>query len=198
MKNDFTKLLERVLNESSLSRVLQHINNPKTEFGVMSPFRKEKSDKENEERYKELAKSVRDSGYGYIPLRGGYTEEEGFVNERSLFIPKISRKEMIEYGKKYDQWSIIHKDLKDFAEIGTKQEAGIGKILSQFKIESDGRSIDLGAYELFKEFFSRLEKGSHRHKKFIFKMQEKVETSMYDMIKRRKAGRGSLWKNIFK
>lgn len=189
---NFKNLIEQTLKESSLSRILTHINNPNMKFGVMSPYRKENSPQENKENYKELVSTLRDKGYGYIPLRGGYTEEEGFVNERSVFIPKISRKEMVELGEKYGQWSIIHKDEKDFSEIGTNQNAGIGKVLTSFKVEKDGKSIDMSAYELFKEFFSRLEKGSHRGKKFIFKLQEKVETSGYYKIKH-----GDKWIDVF-
>ena len=56
--------------ESSLSRIMTHIN--KTEnFGVMSPFRKEFSDKENLDRYKELKALVREKGYGFIESEEG-------------------------------------------------------------------------------------------------------------------------------
>ena len=49
-------------------------------------------------------------GNGYIEMRGGYKEEGGFVKEKSLMIPNIERKHMMELGKKYDQHSVIHKD----------------------------------------------------------------------------------------
>ena len=163
--------------ESSLSRIMTHIN--KTEnFGVMSPFRKEFSDKENLNRYKELKEVVREKGFGFIELKGGYQEEEGFVNEKSLFIPNIKRKDMLELGKKYDQHSVIVKNKNSFAMIGTNRNAGIGKVLDKFDV--GGRSIsvdDIG--DKFKDFFSHLLKGSHAGKKFLFKMQEKIETSMY-------------------
>lgn len=191
--NKYKQLLEKqLLKESSLSRVLQHINDPKRIFGVMSPSRKEYSDEVNENRYKELISKIRKMGYGYIPMRGGYKEEEGFVNEKSLFIPNINRTEIINLGKEYDQFSVIHKDLVDFSEIGTNQNSGIGKIINSFKIESDGRNLDLSSYELFKEFFSRLAKGSHRKKKFLFKLQEKVETSGYYKLKN-----GNSWCNVY-
>jgi hypothetical protein len=190
--------MEQYLSESSLSRILQHINNPNMQFGVMSPFRKENSPEENESAYKELVTTVRNVGYGYIPLRGGYTEEEGFVNEKTLFIPNITRKEMIDLGVKYNQWSIIHKDSKDFSEIGTNKNSGVGKILNSFKVARDGKSITLSAYDLFKDFFSRLAKGSHSDKKFIFKMQEQIETSGYEKLKRLKEGKDkNSWIDVF-
>ena len=171
------KQFKEYLQESSLSRIMTHVT--KTEnFGVMSPFRKEFSDKENLEHYKELKELVREKGYGFIELKGGYQEETGFVNEKSLFIPNIKKKEMMELGKKYDQHSVIIKDNKAFAMVGTNADAGIGKVLDKFDI--DGRNIsvdDVG--DKFKDFFSRLLKGSHKGKKFLFKMQEKIETSMY-------------------
>jgi len=163
--------------ESSLSRIMTHVE--KTEnFGVMSPFRKEFSDKENLERYKELKEIVREKGYGFIELKGGYQEEDGFVNEKSLFIPNIKKKEMMELGKKYDQHSVIVKDKQTFTMIGTNKGAGIGKVLDKFDVKGRNISID-DVGDKFKDFFSRLLKGSHRGKKFLFKMQEKKETSMY-------------------
>ena len=85
---------------------------------------------------------------------------------------------MIELGKKYNQHSVIVKDNNAFEMIGTNKAAGIGKVLDKF--ETGGRSIsvdDIG--DKFKDFFSHLLKGSHAGKKFLFKMQEKIETSMY-------------------
>ena len=77
------KQFKEYLSESSLSRIMTHIE--KTEnFGVMSPFRKVLSDKENLDRYKELKVLVREKGYGFIELKGGYQEETGFINEKSL------------------------------------------------------------------------------------------------------------------
>ena len=99
------KQFKEYLQESSLSRIMTHIN--KTEnFGVMSPFRKEFSDKENLDRYQELKELVREKGYGFIEMKGGYQEETGFVNEKSLFIPDIKKKEMLSLGKKYNQFSL--------------------------------------------------------------------------------------------
>lgn len=165
------------INESSLSRILTHIEKTKS-FGVISPFRKENSDKENEENFKELASTVRKMGYGYIQLRGGYNGDEGFFAEKSLFIPNIKRNEIIELGKKYNQHSVIHKDENSFDLIGTNAVAGIGRVLDKFTISKKGVNID-DVGDKFKDFFSQLAKGSHSGKKFLFKMQERLETSMY-------------------
>jgi len=172
------KSFRSFLSESSLSRIMTHIEKT-ANFGVMSPFRKEFSDKENLERYNELKEIVREKGYGFIEMKGGYQEEDGFVNEKSLFIPNISKKEMIELGKKYDQHSVIIKDKNIFAMIGTNKNAGIGKELNTFEINGKNISVEVPIKNMFDDFFSKLLKGSHRGKKFLFKMQEKIETNMY-------------------
>ena len=181
------KTFKNIIHESSLSRIMTHVE--KTEqFGVISPYRKENSNKVNKENYAELIKTVRDMGYGYIELKGGYQEETGFVNEKSLFIPGISRKQIMELGKKYIQFSIIHKDKTDFSEIGTNKNAGIGKIISVFEIEGKNIKVDdIG--DKFTDFFSKLVKGSHIKKRFIFK--EKVEVSGYYRAKH-----GEMWVQI--
>lgn len=179
------------INESSLSRVLTHIKG-NNDFGVISPFRKENPDIKNKENYKELISIVRLMGYGFIPLKGGYVSDEGFFAEKSLFIPNIKRKELIDLGIKYNQFSVIHKDKNNFAEIGTNKSAGIGKVLNSFK--TDGKAINIDDVgNIFNDFFSKLLKGSHRNKKFLFKMEEKIETSMYYQKKY-----GDKWEKIYK
>jgi hypothetical protein len=167
------------LDESSLSRIFTHIRQDKKSFGVISPFRGDLSKKENEERYIELKKAVRTLGYGFIELKGGFKEETGFTMEKSLFIPNIKKKELTDLGQKYDQYSVIHKDSNDFLEIGTNKNAGIGRIKNQFDWKND-KSLVL-AQEAMKEFFSMLLKGSHRGRKFLFKLQER-ELSSFNRI----------------
>jgi len=173
------KNFKTYLAESSLSRIMHHIE--KTEnFGVISPFRKGIGDEKNLDRYKELRELVREKGYGFIELKGGYQEETGFVNEKSLFIPKIKKEEMIELGKKYDQHSVIIKDKNMFAMIGTsKKDGNVNKVLMTYDISGKKISVEVPIKNVFDDFFSKLLKGSHSGKRFQFKMQEKVETSMY-------------------
>ncbi len=174
--SDFTNGSEETpLIESSLSRILQHIEGNRA-FGIVSAFRDMNSKKENMNKHVELKKAVRDAGYGYIEMRGGYREETGFVTELSLFIPNITRKDVIEMGKANDQHSVIHKDSKEFALIGTNQNAGIGKTLDRF-VATGGRDSMTLAKDAIKDFFSSLTKGSHKGKKFLFKMQEREAMS---------------------
>jgi hypothetical protein len=116
--------------------------------------------------------AVREMGLGFIEMRGGYKGDQGFVTELSLFIPSISRKQIVELGKKYNQHSIIFKDTGEFSLIGTNESAGIGKTLSSFKFGSGKENIVL-AQDAMKDFFSSLLKGSDRGKKFLFRMEEK-------------------------
>jgi len=174
--SDFTNGSEETpLVESSLSRILQHIEGNKA-FGIVSAFRDMNSKKENMNKHVELKKAVRDAGYGYIEMRGGYREETGFVSELSLFVPNISKKDIIDMGQNNDQHSVIHKDSKEFALIGTNKNAGVGKTLERF-VATGGRDSMTLAKDAIKDFFSSLTKGNQRGKKFLFKMQEREAMS---------------------
>jgi hypothetical protein len=174
--SDFADGIEETpLVESSLSRILQHIEGDRA-FGIVSAFRDMNSKKENMSGHVELKKAVRDAGYGYIELRGGYREETGFVSELSLFIPNITKKEIMAMGQANDQHSVIHKDSKEFVLIGTNKSAGVGKTLERF-VATGGRGSVTLAKDAIKDFFSSLTKGSHKGKKFLFKMQEREAMS---------------------
>ena len=86
--------VKEYLTESSLSRIWLHIEK-KTNFAVISASRGDYSDKENNDRYRQLKNIIREKGYGFIEMRGGYKEDGGFVYEKSLFIPNISKTEAI-------------------------------------------------------------------------------------------------------
>jgi len=175
MVNTFKQFINRTaLSESSMSRIFSHIEG-KGSFGVISAFRGEHGKKENIGRHGELKKLIREKGYGFIEMRGGYKEEGGFVNELSLFIPNIKKKAIVELGTQYDQHSVIYKDNNEFVLIGTNKSAGIGKTLEKFV--SGGKDNLVLAKDAMKDFFSALLKGSHRGKKFLFRMEEKEPLS---------------------
>jgi len=175
----------RKIAESSLSRIWQHVEDDNRSFGVLSPYRADLQSYENEENYAELKRIVRqEMGYGYIELRGGYKENHGDVEmvteEESLFIPNISRSEIIELGQRYNQDSVIHKDRNSFAIVSTSDRTGgVGSILVDFKKGAGRDNIDL-AKEAVKEFFSALLKGSHRGRKFVFTVEEQIHRSSID------------------
>ena len=108
------KIKNVILQESSLSRVWKYVQDDSASFGVISPFRKYLSRDENLERYKELKSFVRNNlKLGYIELEGGFKEEGDWVNEKTLFIPSISKERLLFLGDYYDQYSVIYKDNND-------------------------------------------------------------------------------------
>ena len=113
-------------------------------------------------------------GYGFdIEMRGGYKEEDGgFVNELSLFIPGVDKKEIISaLQHDYDQDSVIYKDKESFTLLGTNSATGRGKVLMNFKGGGPRDSVTL-AKDAIKDFFSSLVKGSQKGKKFLFQTEE--------------------------
>ena len=127
------KMPKRKLNESSLSRILQHIESDRS-FGVLSAFRGGLSKRENMERHADLKDKVRGMGYGFIEMRGGYKEEDGgFVNELSLFVPGIDKRALVDLGSDLDQDSVIYKDKNSFELVGTNRATGKGKVLMNFR-----------------------------------------------------------------
>jgi hypothetical protein len=115
------------------------------------------------ERHAELKDAVRDMGYGFIEMRGGYKEEDGgFVNELSLFVPNVSKRDIMDLGSKYDQDSVIFKDKDQFSLIGTNRATGRGTVMVDFK-GGDRDSITLAQDAI---------KGSQRGKKFLFQTED--------------------------
>lgn len=182
--DSFSEYVDRIVNqnreiltESSLSRIWQHIESGDN-FGVVSAFRSNYSNAENMKRHSELKKRVRDKLYGFIELEGGFNEEGTLVKERSLFIPEISRADIINLGKYFDQYSVIYKDNREFVEIGTSAVAGIGVVKNNFANGTTDKKFVLDP-EITKDLFSRLIKGSHREKKFLFNIRESY---LYELV----------------
>jgi hypothetical protein len=181
---------QEYVNESSLSRIWQFVEDDKKQFAVISAYR-DNTKNQNKERHISLKKYVRELGYGFIEMKGGYREEEGFVNERSLFVPDIDKKFAIKIGTEYDQYSILYKDRNEFIEIGTNINSGIGRVLTNFIKSNDMNNINL-TKDAIKDFFSSLLKGSHKGRKFVFNLQEKEYIGHLG----RMSGRTPRWFNI--
>ena len=165
--------------EVKLSRIWQYISNKNSVFGIVSAYRQENSKEENEAKYDKLHRKIKNDGYGYIMLRGGFTEKDIMVEEKSFFIPNIKRDDVIDFGIEYGQYSIIHKDKLIFEEIGTNRDSGINVILNKFSIKSNN-NISF-AKEIIKKYYSSLMYGPHHKKKFAFKLQEQ-ESSSFNRI----------------
>lgn len=173
MSKPFRELREK-LNESSLSRVFQHLEGDSS-FGVVSAFRDDLPAAENKQRHTDLKDMVRKAGYGFVELRGGYTGDQGFVQEYSLFIPSAKKKDTIEFGKAFNQHSVIYKDSSEFIMIGTNENAGVGSTIMNF-VRGGKNNINM-AKDAIKDFFSTLTKGGHRGKKFVFNVEERESWS---------------------
>jgi hypothetical protein len=160
---------DKPLRESSLSQIIKHITEPTSTFAQISASRKQYSKKENEERHQQLKQDVRKLGFGFIEMAGGFEEEDGTVQEKSLFIPNMPKDIAVRLGEKYEQFSVIWKSPDEFIEIGTNKNSGINNVISRFK--KTGRDvIDLNK-DSVKNFWSQIYKGAHRNKKFLFVME---------------------------
>jgi len=161
------------LVEAKLSRVFQYVEDDKKDFGIVSAFRGTNSDKENKTRHEELKKMVRQMGYGFIELRGGYKGDEGYVEELSLLIPNITKKGIVDLGRKFQQHSVMYKNDQDFYYIGTNEEAGVGKVLMRFRKGEGQNNLELAKHKVI-DFFSSLKKGPHSDTKFVFNVKDET------------------------
>lgn len=155
------------IQESSWGRIIQHIEGPGT-FAAISPYIPDASDEENERRFKEMQQVVRSMGYGYIPMDSGYTYQDTGITEfeESLFIPKITKDDAMELGRKYQQESILFKDREGFHMIMT--DTGAIDMTFQKTRGNDGQlTFDP---EITKIAFSQLKRGSknQRGRKFAY------------------------------
>lgn len=127
-----------VIDESSLSRIYQHVEaNPNRSWGTLSAQRYAYSKKENQQRTDALKKELRQRGYGFIPLEGHWREcqdpnmpydqcpEDKLVDsvEMSFFVPNISRDELKELGNQFEQDATIYggPDTNNQAELVGKE-----------------------------------------------------------------------------
>lgn len=181
------------INESSLSRIFQHVEGDNS-FGVVSAFRDDLPDAENKQRHADLKAMIRKAGYGFIEMRGGYTGDQGFVQEYSLFVPSVSKKDMIEFGKAFNQHSVIYKDSSEFIMVGTNENSGIGRTVVNF-IRGGKNNINM-AKDAIKDFFSSLAKGGHRGKKFVFNTVEEKESWSFNQAAYSNRGEEPKWFTI--
>lgn len=155
--------MKQILSEIRLKRIIGYFNS-NIPFGIVSAFRDLDVDgtplslKENTRRHDELKSKVRGLGYGYVEVIGSYREEgrPEFKEERALLIPKITLDEVLKLGNNYSQDSVIHKGDGEFA----LYKCIDGSIITRYK---EGFSE-----EDVKNEFSRLLKGSHSKRKFVF------------------------------
>lgn len=178
MHNNFfesNKSAKDYINESSLSRIWQHIENPNSTFGVVSAFLPpdRASVIQNEERHNQLRKQIRSLGYGYIEQHSGYSyadEREQVVEEKSFFIPNITLKDILFLGKEYDQESVLFKDSNQFSLIYTNHK--YGQISMSFSKKGSTVTMDKN---ILKYAYSQLVKANKSQKvKFAYVMEHVI------------------------
>jgi hypothetical protein len=151
MEKNMIKAGRYDLNEASLGRVYQHVvSNPKMKnWGVVTASRGELSKAENKKRNKELEADLRKMGYGFVHVDGMWQEcrkpdteykdcpddMKVPTEEKSLFIPNISKEDVQKLGNKYQQDSVLFAD----AETRAKGEA-------TFIDSKSGESFNIGKF----------------------------------------------------
>ena len=74
-------MMDISINESNLGRIVQHIDDG---CMMISACRGNRTDEENKEKTDELAKDIRDLGFGYVRILGGYIENKGKPDETEV------------------------------------------------------------------------------------------------------------------
>jgi hypothetical protein len=181
--------------ESSLSRVWQHIQSDKP-FAMLSLSRGTMSSSEKRNAFNELKKRVRDLGYGFIEIKGGYVEKGAdgapdleIADELSLMVPNMSKNDAITLGQvdlgHGEQDSILFSDGRGFlGYIVTNPSVGtVGSVDMQFKSGKDAMAM---GREAVSQYFSMLAKGNQAGRKFAF-VPESVNTEiqLWEMRDRR-------------
>ena len=179
-ENKIRKIVRDVIQETSLSRVWQHINN-KESFGVVSAYKSELSLTENKQRHEQLRKDIKKL-YGYIELKSGYTyfkdELEKQIEEQSFFVPKIKFNDLISLGIKYEQETVIYKDENQFILINPKTK----QIYKDFNKDKN-KSITFNP-EVLKHSWSQFVKSKNKNniQPFAFTLKEEHIPSRLDSI----------------
>jgi hypothetical protein len=170
------------LNEASLGRIYQHVvSNPKMKnWGVVTASRGELTPAENKQRNKQLEADLRSMGYGFVHVDGMWQEcrkpdteykdcpddMKVPTQEKSLFIPNITRDDVLKLGNKYQQDSVLFAD----EETKAKGEA-------TFIDSKSGESFNIGKFSPGKiaQGYSKLKGGQ------VFTFEPKAEEPLYDV-----------------
>jgi len=186
------KSLKAILQESSLARVHQHTQD--RNIGVLTAHRGEFTKQENAKRNQSLAADIRGAGFGFIKVRGSYTENFGkpearHVDEDSYLVVGDKgddkgklHKFLLAHGEKYGQDSILHKPASEkIARLHGTKEGGYPGL---------GNSTNVGEWHpnRMNEFHSLMRWGKRKptDKSFAFERETPkivVESIVYDDAK---------------
>lgn len=143
-----------------LSKMCQLIQSAQS-FGIITPFKEHLSDFENNDRFMNLKKIVRSAGFGSIVLSGGFTTGPFHIQEKSIFIANLKKKNILKWGSLFDQFSVIYKDEHEFIEIGCNDKTGYSDIKNNFLEKGWNNNIAFTS-DLAQHFFTQIAMGSYR------------------------------------
>ena len=172
------------------------MNDPKRSFGVVTPYCKNLSNSENDDRYIDMLKTIKNKmEYGYIQLKCGYTDQNGF-NERNLaLVPSITKFDLINFGNQYEQNIVLYKNQQELEEIQTGYDGKNGKIIKTFDSPGNGENINLN-HNLLEQLISSILQVSNNEKKYSFIIEEKRSPGMYVRLRLLKQGKKIPWMTI--
>ena len=146
------------INESSAYRLYRKLSGEDSVFAIISPYRGEYDSQENQKRMTHLKSAVRKLGLGFDQFICRWAEGGEFFEEGSLLVSDIDYKTAIKLGAKYDQSSIVYKDICSLREIcvTTFETYKPGDIVRTFNIEKDMLNIkDKEYFELYQVYDPR-------------------------------------------
>lgn len=163
MTDKFKNILkEEILNETTLNRALNHFKNEEIPVGIITAFRASYTKKENLVRNKTLALKLKEAGYGYVYVDGGWIEKQDDgskknVTEDSILVignkndSKKLEKLLIKLVKEYDQDGTLFKpegtlDVFIMDGKGDKSQIGSDVVLKELeagytKLRGNGEKV---------------------------------------------------------
>ena len=158
------------MNNYENDRFETHLNNHDA-IAALSGDRDGLNREQRKRNFREIKRLLGLAKFGYIRVKGGYREEDAYVDDESsviIFAPKEREKELrdlaVSMGKRFEQSSILFIDTKGDAQyISTRSDSWVGEI---------GTVRKLGKYKALKpqemvDFYTRI-----RGRKFVFKAFE--------------------------
>jgi hypothetical protein len=175
--DDWNRYKILYMQESSLGRMWQHMNNPDTVIGIISAYRSENDPAENHARTVMLKQKISGQNYGYIMLTGYWIETNAETGEKQ----KVTEESFAIISNKSKE-----KELDQFLQAQTKEFGQEGYLFKPsdtdhiYFADSSGNKSDIGTVSLDKmgDMYSTLKKGSHAGRPFVFEAAHSQRSPM--------------------
>lgn len=142
------------VEENSLSRLWQMVEDNNRSFGIVSASRNSLSSELNNARHEGLKKFVQNSALEFIEIRWIFrkTYDDGSLNEakkKSLLIPDIAKFRLTALGKKFKQNEVIYKSNEgvyfiDVSPIAEKVEYELEAVENDLRLTKDFLKVLFG------------------------------------------------------